>query len=291
MRRTAIVAVIAGLAALPAQAQNREHLQMAAELRILQQQNQELANALAQAIQLLNETAKTLNSRIDQTNDAMRKGFADQSITLGTAAGDARKTLAQTQDLATRLGELKEEVSALRTSLPTLISRLTPTDAGPPSDPELAAAAAAATAAIQAPPAGGVTPQRMYDTAYEDYALGRFAPAVAGFEEFLKTFPTSPRAPSAQYYLGEAEFYQNRIEQAIAAYSLVIQNYPKSEQVPWAYYRRGMAQSRLQQSAAARTSFEAVVKQFPETEPAILALSQLQRLDSAPPPAPSTRKP
>lgn len=290
MRKTVIVAVIVGLASIPAQAQNREHLQMAAELRILQQQNQELANALAQAIQLLNDTTKTLNSRIDQTNDAMRKGFADQSITLGTAAGDSRKTLAQTQDLATRLGELKEEISALRTSLPGLISRLTPTDAGPPSDPELAAAAAAAAAASQAPPTGGVTPQRMYDTANEDYALGRYAQAVSGFEEFLKTFPTSTRAPSAQYYMGEAEFYQNRIEQAIAAYSLVIQNYPKSDQVPWAYYKRGMAQSRLQQSGAARTSFEAVVKQFPDTEPAILALSQLQRLDSAPPPA-TTRKP
>ena len=290
MRKIVIVAVVVGLASIPAQAQNREHLQMAAELRIVQQQNQELANALAQAIQLLNDTAKTLNSRLDQTNDAMRKGFADQSITLGTAAGDSRKTLAQTQDLATRLGELKEEVSALRTSLPALIARLAPTDAGPPSDPELAAAAAAAAAASQAPPTGGVTPQRMYDTANEDYALGRYAQAVSGFEEFLKTFPTSTRAPNAQYYLGEAEFYQNRIEQAIAAYSLVIQNYPKSDQVPWAYYKRGMAQSRLQQSGAARTSFEAVVKQFPETEPAILALSQLQRLDSAPPPA-TTRKP
>lgn len=286
MRKTAIAAVILGLASSPARAQNREHLQMAAELRILQQQNQELANALAQAIQLLNETAKSLNSRIDQTNDAMRKGFADQSITLGTAAGDSRRTLAQTQDLATRLGELKEEVSALRTSLPALISRLAPTDAGPPSDPDVAAVAAAAAAAGQAPPTGGVTPQRMYDTAYEHYAAGRYAEAVSGFEELLKAYPTSARAPLAQQFIGEAEFSQNRIEQAIAAYNLVIQNYPKSDQVPWAYYKRGMAQSRSQQSAAARTSFEAVVKQFPDTEPAILALSQLQRLDSALPASP-----
>ncbi len=78
MRKIALLAVIAGLASAPAQAQNREHLQMAAELRILQQQNQELADALAQAIQLLNETAKSLNGRIDQTTDLMRKGFADQ---------------------------------------------------------------------------------------------------------------------------------------------------------------------------------------------------------------------
>lgn len=290
MRKTTFFALIVCLSAVPAHAQNREHLQMAAELRILQQQNQELANTLAQTVQLLNETAKALNSRIDQTNDLMRKGFADQSITLNTAAGDSRKTLAQTQDVATRLGELKEEVAALRTSLPALISRLAPTDTGGPSELDIAAAAAAAEAAGQAPPTAGVSPQRMYDTAFADYGGGRYPQAVEKFQEFLKTFATSARAPDAQMYIGEAEFLQNRPEQAIAAYSQVIQNYPKSDQVPWAYYKRGMAQSRMQQTAAARASFEAVVKQFPDTEPAVLALSQLQRLDTAPPPA-APRKP
>src|SRR5262245_49728090 len=132
MRKTTIViALVSALAmAAPAHAQNREHLQMAADLRILQQQNQELANTLAQMIQLLNDTAKALNTRIDQTNESIRKGFADQSITLNAAAGDVRKTLAQTQDAATRLGELKEEVEALRTSIPALLSRL-----APPPDP------------------------------------------------------------------------------------------------------------------------------------------------------------
>ena len=49
---------------------------MAAELRILQEQQQELALRAGAA---LTETIKALNSRIDQTNEAMRKGFADQS--------------------------------------------------------------------------------------------------------------------------------------------------------------------------------------------------------------------
>ena len=75
-------------------------------------------------------------------------------------------------------------------------------------------------------------------------------------------------------------------EQAIAAFSQVIQSYPKSDQVPWAYYRRGLAQRALRQTPAARASFEAVVKQFPESEPAVLALSQLQSLDT---PAPATQ--
>src|SRR5678810_1480400 len=157
MRKTILIVLVSALAgAAPARAQNREHLQMAAELRILQQQNQELANTLAQVIQLLNETTKALNTRIDQTNEAIRKGFADQSLTLNTTAGDVRKTLAQTQDAATRLGELKEEVEALRTSIPAMLSRLTPApDPSFVQDPNAVSAAGGATtppALAQVPP-------------------------------------------------------------------------------------------------------------------------------------------
>jgi tol-pal system protein YbgF len=278
---------------VPAVAQNREHLQMAAELRILQQQNQELANTLAQLIQLLNDTAKALNTRIDQTNESMRKGFADQSLTLNAAAGDVRKTLAQTQDAATRLGELKEEVQALRASIPALISRLASPDAGVAADPNAAAAAdVAAPGVLQPPPSTiGLSPERMYNTALSDYGGGSYAAAIQEFQDFIKAFPTSPRADDAQQYIGEAEFLQNRFEQAITAYNLVIQNYPKGDQVAWAYFKRGLAQSRLGQTANARVSFEAVVKQFPDTEPAIMSLARLQALDSTPAPATTPRRP
>ena len=283
MRKTTLLFIGALVAAAPASAQNREHLQMAAELAILRQQNQELANTLAETIKLLNETAKALNTRIDQSNEAMRKAFADQSLTLGNTAGDVRKTLAQTQDAATRLGELKEEVQALRASIPALLSRLTPPDGFAAADPG-AVPVDGGGGAQPAPSTLGLSPDRMYNTAQSDYGAGNYTAAIQGFQEFLKAFPTSARADDAQMYIGEAEFIQSRFEQAIAAYNLVIQKYPKEDQVPWAYYKRGMAQSRLGQTAAARASFEAAVKLFPDTEPAVLSLSRLQGLDSAPVP-------
>src|SRR6188474_2605303 len=177
-KTTTFIALVSALAVtVPAHAQNREHMQMTADLRILQQQNQELANTLAQMIQQLNDTAKALSTRIDQTNEAIRKGFADQSLTLNATAGDVRKTLAQTQDAATRLGELKEEVEALRTSIPAMLSRLTP-----PPDPSfgpdqsaVAAAGGAATlpAPAQVPPSTlGLSPERMFNTALSDYGGG-----------------------------------------------------------------------------------------------------------------------
>ena len=291
--KTALLVVMIALASAPAHAQNREHLQMAADLRILQQQNQELAAALAQAIQLLNDTAKALNGRLDQTNDLMRKGFADQGITLNAAAGDARKTLAQTQDIATRLGELREEVTALRAAIPAILSRINSLNSSAPPVADAGVPAAAGDVPAgggQAPPSlVGADPQRMFDAAYREYAEGRYAQAVASFDEFIKTFPTSPRAAIAQQYLGDSEFQQNRFEAAIAAYNKVIQNYPKSEQIPWAYFKRGISQNALQQAPAARASFEAVIKQYPESEPAVMALARLQAMDTAPPA--TTRKP
>jgi tol-pal system protein YbgF len=291
MKSITFVALVGALAvSVPAQAQNREHLQMAAELQILRTQNQELANALLQVTQLLNETAKALNARIDQQSEAMRKGFADQSITINATAGDVRKTLAQTQDAATRLGELKEEVEALRSSIPSLLSRLSSADVAP-ADAGAApvAGAAAPPDSAPAPSTLGLSPERMFNTANSDYAAGNYQSAIQGFQDLLKTYPTTLRAAAAQQTIGDAEFQQNRFEQAIAAYNLVIQNYPKSDQVPWAYYKRGQAQTRLGQTAPARASFETVVKQFPDSEPAVLSGSRLQAIDNAPPPA--TRKP
>ena len=292
-KTTTFIALVSALAVtVPAHAQNREHMQMTADLRILQQQNQELANTLAQMIQQLNDTAKALSTRIDQTNEAIRKGFADQSLTLNATAGDVRKTLAQTQDAATRLGELKEEVEALRTSIPAMLSRLTPSpDSGFAPDPNAVPAAGGVAAPGQVPPSTlGLSPERMFNTAMADYGGGNYAAAIQGFQEFLKSFPTSPRADDAQYYIGDSEYLQNHLEQALAAYNVVIQNYPKGDQVAWAYFKRGQVQSRLGQTANARVSFETVVKQFPDTEPAIMALSRLQSLDSTPPPAPARGK-
>ena len=296
MRKTTILFALVGalIVAAPARAQNREHMQMAAELRILQQQYQELANTLAQMTQLFNDTAKALNTRLDQTNDAIRKGFADQSLTLNSTAGDVRKTLAQTQDAATRLGELKEEVEALRSSIPSLLSRLTaPPDAGFAPDPNAVGAVGAPAAppvAAQPPPSTlGLSPERMFNTALSDYGGGNYPAAIQGFQEFLKTFPTSPRADDAQQYIGDSELLQNHFEQALAAYNLVIQNYPKGDQLSWAYFKRGQVQSRLGQTANARVSFETVIKQFPDSEPAIMALSRLQSLDSTSPPANAPR--
>ena len=122
-----------------------------------------------------------------------------------------------------------------------------------------------------------------------DYGAGQWTLAIAGFEQFIRTFgPTSERADDAQFYIGESEFAQNRFEEAIAAYNQVIQNYPMSEWVAWAYYKRGTAQRRLKRTDEARASLETAIK-LGNNEAAALARQQLDGLlreAATQPPAP-----
>jgi TolA-binding protein len=304
MKRISIVVTIAItlgiLAAAPAAAQNREHLQMAAELRILQEQQAQLALAVAQLTQSLNEAMKTLNLRIDDGNkaisEAMRKGFADQGLAIGQIGGDVRVIREGTQTTATQLGRLREEVVALTSSLPSLLTRLQPPapvdpldpNAPPPIAPLLPDPAAA-------PPAStvGLSPERLLAQARADYADGKFSLAISGFEQFIRAFPTSDDADLAQQYIGDAENQQMRFEEAITAYNRVIQNYPTGDQVPWAYYKRGLVERRLQRPDVARASLQMAIKSAGRDDHpvATLALQVLDGVAAAPPASPESKRP
>ncbi|HZI80370.1 MAG TPA: hypothetical protein VFD69_12695 [Vicinamibacterales bacterium] len=125
------VAAAALLLALPAHpaAQNREHQQQAAELRILQEQQQQLTLAISQ----LADAIKALNTRLDEASAATRKGFADQELGIRNMSGDLSAIRERTQETDTRIRTLRDEIDALRTtisSLPSLISQAAP----PPTD-------------------------------------------------------------------------------------------------------------------------------------------------------------
>ena len=289
---TASILVLLTGIATPSAAQNREHQQQAAELRILQEQQVQLALSIAQLTQSLTEAIKGLNSRIDQTNERILKGFADQTLSNKSIENNVSIIRQNSQETATRLGELKNEIEALRRDLTSMMSRmLTAAPAAPldPLDPNAPPPPPVSNLppSTPPPPSIGSSPQVVYQTAYADFTSGQFGAAVEGFRDYLRNYPTFELADDAQYHIGEAEYSQNRFEEAVAAYNLVIQNYPKSEQVPWAYYKRGLAQGRLGRVEDQRASFQQAIK-FPNSGASELAQQGLARLSRTPPP---TQKP
>jgi tol-pal system protein YbgF len=277
LRFVLVLAALLG-AARPGAAQNREHQQMSAELRMLQEDTQRLALTLAQ----IGEALKALNARLDTADQEAQKRFADQKLLITTLGADLSAIRERTQDTDTRLRKLADEVDALRSTITSMPSLLSAPAAQPPTetsalDPNAPAPGTPAPA-TGSPSTAGLSPSRMLETARSDYFAGSYASAITGFETLLKTFPRTEAAAEAQYLLGETYFNQKRWQDAVTAYSAAIQNYPRSSQVPESYYKRGKAQESLGQPDAARATYEQLIKAYPDTPNAGLARQALDRL-------------
>lgn len=292
MNRRITLSVVATLCVLGGSvtlfAQSRQEQQMAAELRMLQEQQQQIALSIAQ----LAESLKALHPRFDEQTDAMRKALANMDLTIKNMANDLSAVRAQTQDTGTRIGSLSDEIEALRRtveSIPSMISQMTQQGPAAPVDPNAPPGAVSQVPLPVAPPitppsSAGLSPTRLLGTAKGDYFTGRYSLAITGFEAVLRNFPGTQAAAEAQFYIGESHYNENRDADAIAAYNLVIQDHPKSTFVPEAYYKRGMAQDRAGQPEAAKTSFEFAVKNYPDTDGGRLAKQGLDRLNLKTPP-------
>jgi tol-pal system protein YbgF len=290
MRSTRIMlaALLLVGATSPLVAANREHEQLMADIRMLQEQNQRLQQALVS----LADTLKTVTTRLDEQGAATRKGFADQKLVVDSVAGDLRVLREKLDETNVRLTSLSQDVDGVRDMIPKLAAQpaaLTSTDPGavpaqPPS-PGTAPAPAGATPPAPAPSganATGTTPRRLYETAYADYTAGQWSLAVQGFETYLKTYPKSDLADDAQYYIGESYSGDSRFREAAAAYERVISDYPQSDILPEAYYKVGITYERLGQPDRARTSYEYAVKAFPDTDAGRLAKQRLDGLNRRP---------
>jgi tol-pal system protein YbgF len=277
MRRihTIAAAVVVGLllAPVPAAAQDREQLQVLAELRMIQEQSGQLRALIA----TLEETLRALHAKIDQQGDAGRKAAADQKLQIDSLRDNVGVLREKMDDTNVRISTLSHEVETLRQTFASM--RISP----PASDPAPAGDPAAPVQPL--PPVtgggapGGMSAQRMFDTAMSDYFSGQFDLAMAGFEGYIRTYPTAPDVARAQFYVGESLFQLKRYQEAITAYGRVADNHKGSASEPDALYKQGLSFEQLKDVARARQAYEALVRNFPETTNAvILARQRLQAL-------------
>jgi tol-pal system protein YbgF len=273
MRMTgALVGVATALTLVtPASAADRETRQMMADVRILQEQSQQLQNLIT----ALTEAIKTVNTRLDEQTGANRKSFADQKLAIDTLTSDLRVVREKVDDNNVRVGSIGQELDALRQSVTALgTARPAFSDADPAAvggDPAAPSPAGPVGAA-----AVGASPQKLLDSALADYYAGQYDLAILGFDSYVKTFPQSPQASFAQLHVGNSQMQLGKYESAVAAFDLVIRNYPRSSDVPDAYVRKGTALKTLRQTDKAREAFEFVIKNYPDSVAATVAQQRLQ---------------
>ncbi len=268
------VVLVAALAA-PMSAANKEHQQMMADLRMLQEQSQILQNLLG----TVTDTLKAVNTRLDQQAESNRKAFADQKLVIDNLTNDVRVIREKLDDNNVRIGSLTQEVDSLRQSLQQLSARPSPTtepDAGAGGQP--APGGGAAPGGTQTPPAMSASPTQVWDAAYADYTGGQYDLAVLGFDAYIKSFPKSDKADDAQVYICASYLNDKKDEKAVEACDLAIRMYPGTNAIPEAYYRKGLALSNLRDAAGARAAWETLIKNYPDSGAALQAKQGLDRL-------------
>ncbi len=256
---------------------DKEHRLLMAEIRMLQEQQQEMR----QAILGLGETLKALNARLESDANRNQKAFADSKLLVEGVAESARVLREKADETNVRLSSMTQELQSLRQTVGSMpASAQVP--ASPTGDPAAGDPAASPTGA--APPAPGsnpppnVSPTALWDRVYALYTAGQFDLAVEGFQSYIRGFPTSPQADDAQLYIGHSLYSAGKYADAASALQRVITNYPQSDSVPAAYYKLGLTYEALKQMEPARRALETVIKNYPATSEATLARQVLVRL-------------
>jgi len=266
----AVVILLSFSATQPLEAANKEHQQMMADIRMLQQQNTRLQAQLAAVTKLL----ESVTARLEEQAAVTRKSFADQKALADTMTADLRVVRAKIDESNVRLGSLSEEMETIRlaqTAAPAAAVPAALTDPSPTATP--------ATPPAPRPGGFGASPSQAFETARSDYYMGNWSLAIQGFKSFIETFPKSDLADDALYYTGETYYMSGRFPDAVAAYNLVIERYPSSNTLPDTYYKRGMAQKALGQVPQAKESLSFVIKTYPSSDAAFLAKQALDQLN------------
>ena len=275
MTRFAVGLLLVSLATTTVGAADREHEQLMADIRMLHEHTMRLHlmfNGLVEAIDALSANQEALGV-------AMRRAFADQRLAIDNVGSVSRVLRERFDETNVRIAALSQEIEALRVSIPPPMPvQTTELQSGPEGGGPTAATASPAAPAPVAPTAVGSSPQRLYDTAWADYAAGQWTLAVTGFEAYISTYPRSEMTDDAAFYIGETHFLQGDFQGAVEAYEQVVLNYPNGDKVPEAAYKRGLALDRLGEPERARESFELVVTEFPDSRMAALAQQLLDRL-------------
>ena len=240
-----ILAVAMAIAVVtPADAANKEHQQLMADLRMLQEQSQQL-----------------------------------QNLTVDNLSSDVRVIREKLDDNNVRISSLGQELDALRQSLQQMTVSRAPDSTAPAADLSSASAGSAAGGPPAAPPVPvGTSPTKLFDAAWSDYTSSQYDLAIIGFNAFIRTFPKSEMANYAQVLIGSSYLQDGKYDKAVEAYDTAIRTYPAGDKIPDAYYGKGVALQSLKQPARARDAWDYVVKNFPTSDAGLLAKQKIDQL-------------
>ena len=273
-----ITTFIAGAALLtltiPAQAANKDMVQLQTQVQMLQEQMTGMQRNFDERMGVMKslseqntDTMNKLAASIDKLQTTIQKQQADTGTRGDQFSGQIQSLNDSIDELKARLGKVSKQLEDLQASQQTLAAQTA----------QSAQAAQAVQQQQQAPP-----PDVLYNNGLRDYNAGKMDLATHEFQDFMKFYPSTDLAGNASFYLAEIEFKAGSYAQAAKDYDKVIENFPAGNKVAAAHLKKGYAFAELGQKDAAAAELQALIQRFPRTPEATQAREKLQQLGVAP---------
>src|SRR3954462_10017666 len=111
-----VATVLVLVGASPASAADKAHQQLMAEIRMLQEQQQQLQQMMG----ALAETLKSVSTKVDDQTATNRKAFADQKLQIDNVAEGVRVLREKADDANVRLSTVSQELEAVRQAMSSM---------------------------------------------------------------------------------------------------------------------------------------------------------------------------
>ncbi len=242
--------------------------QMEARIERLEDESDRAAKQLDEQRAAVRERVAAVDKKIDELNAAAHRTGADLSVNQDRLQGEMSRLR----------GLLEEEVHRLEVLEATLAQQKSDTDArfaalkGAGALEEYEAKEKAKQ--LKRPSDKG----EFLALAQEQEAKGERAVARELYEEFVKKWPSDPRAADAHFRLGELWYGERRYRSAILEYGKVAQDFPRSDKAPDALLRTGESMLALDLRDDAKGLLEEVTKRYPQSTAAQRARARLAEL-------------
>jgi TolA-binding protein len=255
---------------------HRLEAQSSDQERRLEEQRELVRDRVAKADQKIAE----VQTKIDELNRAARRSGADLGVTLGQLQGEFAKVKGDLEVEQHRLGEMEQQLSALKTE----------------TDGRFAAIrGAGALDSFEARRRIGELPKP--DDRAAVFALaqkldqdGEAGVAREVYEDVVKRWPQDPRAADAGFRAGELFAAQKRHREALLAFGRVAESHPRSDRAPDAMLGAANAMLGLDMNEEAKAVLAQLVEKYPKSAAAGRAKQKLAELAPAKKRAPPPKK-
>lgn len=232
---------------------------------VLQSQLSSMQGASARADSAQRVQVDSVLSQVLRSNDSVRAigaRLAKLQSTVATDHYEMGRQILQIQELSgqsqRRLQELRASLEERSQNAATVVPAGTPDSLRP------------------VPPGPG--PAQLFQSSLDQMRRGSLTVARSGFEELLRTYPSSEDAPEAMIYIAATYAAERNQVAADSVYGLVVQRYPSSPKAATALYKQALSMRAAGRTTAARAAFDRIVKEYPRSDEAALAREQLRTL-------------